>query len=155
MNQPVKVLLADDHPSTRAGVRFALQAAGMVVCAEVGDAPSAVAAAERERPDLCLLHIHMPGGKIENLWRGPATLVEFYSLIAQDARTLMRKALEQGNPTEVWKLKPMDAIHLASARRIEADEFHTYDSKLFKFESMTGLRICEPAAMQRQLPGVE
>lgn len=64
MNEPVKVLLADDHPSTRAGVRFALEAADMVVCAEVGDAPSAIAAAERERPDLCLLDIHMPGGGI-------------------------------------------------------------------------------------------
>lgn len=34
------------------------------MCAEVGDAESAVAAAVSERPDLCLLDVHMPGGGI-------------------------------------------------------------------------------------------
>jgi DNA-binding NarL/FixJ family response regulator len=36
----------------------------MVVCAETADAASAVAAALREKPDICLLDIHMPGGGI-------------------------------------------------------------------------------------------
>ena len=64
MTEPVRVLLADDHPPTRAGVRFSLEAAGMEVCAEVGDARSAIAKAECERPDVCLLDIHMPGGGV-------------------------------------------------------------------------------------------
>jgi DNA-binding NarL/FixJ family response regulator len=64
VTEPVRVLLADDHPPTRAGVRFSLETAGMEVCAEVGDAPSAIAKAERERPDVCLLDIHMPGGGV-------------------------------------------------------------------------------------------
>jgi DNA-binding NarL/FixJ family response regulator len=59
-----KVLVADDHAPTRAGVRIALAKGGFVVCAEVADASSAVAAAMRERPDICLLDIHMPGGGI-------------------------------------------------------------------------------------------
>ena len=58
------MLIADDHPPTRAGVRFALEAAGMHVCAEVGDARSAVEASVRERPNVCLLDVHMPGGGI-------------------------------------------------------------------------------------------
>jgi DNA-binding NarL/FixJ family response regulator len=61
---PFTVLIADDHPPTRAGIRSALEQDGFVVCAEVGDAPSAVEAAVRERPDLCLLDIHMPGSGI-------------------------------------------------------------------------------------------
>jgi DNA-binding NarL/FixJ family response regulator len=64
VTEPVRVLIADDHPPTRAGVRFALEGAGMEVCAEVGDAPSAVAEAERARPDICLLDVHMPGGGV-------------------------------------------------------------------------------------------
>ena len=58
------VILADDHAPTRAGVRGALERAGFSVLAEVPDAAGAVEAAERERPDVCLLDIHMPGNGI-------------------------------------------------------------------------------------------
>jgi DNA-binding NarL/FixJ family response regulator len=44
------------------GVRIALEQAGMQVCAEAATAPGAVEAALRERPDVCLLDVHMPGG---------------------------------------------------------------------------------------------
>jgi DNA-binding NarL/FixJ family response regulator len=60
----IRILLADDHPPTRAGVRYTLEHAGMEICAEVGDAQSAVEAAIREKPDLCLLDVHMPGSGI-------------------------------------------------------------------------------------------
>ena len=60
----MRVLVADDHPPTRAGVRMALEANGFEVCAEVGDAGSAIEAARRELPDVCLLDIHMPGDGI-------------------------------------------------------------------------------------------
>jgi DNA-binding NarL/FixJ family response regulator len=56
------VLIADDHAATRAGVRTALEAGGFVVCADVADGPTAVAATLRERPDVCLLDVQMPGG---------------------------------------------------------------------------------------------
>jgi DNA-binding NarL/FixJ family response regulator len=59
-----RVLVADDHPPTRAGVRAALEAAGFEVCCEAADAESAVAGVLRERPDVCLLDIHMPGNGI-------------------------------------------------------------------------------------------
>ena len=58
------VLVADDHPPTRAGVRLALERGGFSVCAEVGDAASAVEAAVRLQPSICLLDIHMPGSGI-------------------------------------------------------------------------------------------
>jgi len=57
-------VIADDHPMTRVGVRIALERGGFEVCAEADDAGSAVEAAERERPDICLLDIQMPGGGI-------------------------------------------------------------------------------------------
>ena len=57
-----RVLIADDHAPTRAGVRMALERDGIEVCAEVTNASDAVEAAMRERPDLCLLDVHMPGG---------------------------------------------------------------------------------------------
>lgn len=56
------VLIADDHAAARAGVRGALERGGFVVCAEAASGPAAVEAALRERPDACLLDVHMPGG---------------------------------------------------------------------------------------------
>ena len=55
------MLVADDHPVTRMGIRHALAGGGFVVCAEVGDAEAAVAAAVGENPDICLLDVRMPG----------------------------------------------------------------------------------------------
>ncbi len=56
------VVIADDHAAARAGVRAALERGGFVVSAEASSGPEAVEAALRERPDACLLDVHMPGG---------------------------------------------------------------------------------------------
>ena len=66
MTTAIRVLVADDHPPTRAGVRAALEQEGSFsVCAEAPDGDSAVEAARRERPDVCLLDINMPGDGIK------------------------------------------------------------------------------------------
>jgi DNA-binding NarL/FixJ family response regulator len=58
----IRVLIADDHAPTRADMREALERSDrFLVCAEAADGAAAVNAALRERPDLCLLDIRMPG----------------------------------------------------------------------------------------------
>jgi two-component system, NarL family, nitrate/nitrite response regulator NarL len=64
MSEDVRVLVADDHAPTRLAVRKALDGRGFAVCAEAGDARGAVEAARRERPEICLLDIGMPGDGI-------------------------------------------------------------------------------------------
>jgi predicted nucleic acid-binding protein len=60
------------------------------------------------------------GKKINALWESSKIhVVEFYPLLAHEARALMRQAVERS-----VKLKPMDAMHLATARRINATRFH-------------------------------
>jgi DNA-binding NarL/FixJ family response regulator len=59
------VVLADDHPTIRLGVRMALLAGGLRVLAEASDCDGALKAVLRERPDVCLLDIFMPGGGIQ------------------------------------------------------------------------------------------
>jgi two-component system nitrate/nitrite response regulator NarL len=59
-----RVLIADDHPPIRAAVRAVLEEYGFEVCAEAGDAQTAVDLAVRERPDACVLDIYIPGGGI-------------------------------------------------------------------------------------------
>ena len=64
MSRPLTVLIADDHAPTRAGVREALASDGFRVVAEVARADAAVESALRERPDVCVLDINMPGSGI-------------------------------------------------------------------------------------------
>src|SRR6266550_9070677 len=64
VGEGLRVLIADDHPMARVGVRLALERGGFEVCAEAEDADSAIDAAEREHPDICLLDIQMPGSGI-------------------------------------------------------------------------------------------
>jgi DNA-binding NarL/FixJ family response regulator len=61
----VSILLADDHAVSRGSVRADLEDCGYVICAEVGDADAAVAAALSAHPDIALLDVRMPGDGIE------------------------------------------------------------------------------------------
>ena len=59
--QPPSVVIVDDHELFRAGVRAELE--GLVeVKAEAGAVEDAVASILREKPDVTLLDVHMPGG---------------------------------------------------------------------------------------------
>jgi DNA-binding NarL/FixJ family response regulator len=60
----LRVVIADDHAPMRAGVRLALEGHGFHVVGEAADAHGAIDAALREKPDVCLLDIHMPGSGI-------------------------------------------------------------------------------------------
>ncbi|GGM30981.1 response regulator [Dactylosporangium sucinum] len=58
----VRVLVADDQEIVRTGLTMILNAQpGIEVVAEAGDGRRAVELARRERPDVCLLDIRMPG----------------------------------------------------------------------------------------------
>ena len=58
------VVIADQQAVTRAGVRRALEAAGIRVLAEASSASGAVAAVLAHRPDICLLDVCIPGNGI-------------------------------------------------------------------------------------------
>jgi DNA-binding NarL/FixJ family response regulator len=86
---PIRVLIADDHPPTRADIREALEEDGrFTVVAEANDAPGAVEAALRESPDLCILDVRMPGQGVAAAWeigaRLPDTKVVMLTVSADD-----------------------------------------------------------------------
>ena len=59
-----RVLIVDDHMLVREGLRRILQAQDdMDVVGEAADSAAAVAAAARERPDVVLLDVEIPGGE--------------------------------------------------------------------------------------------
>ncbi len=73
----LRVLVADDHAPTRDNIRHTLEHDGRFeVCAEVANAAGAIQAALREKPDICLLDVRMPGGGIAAVWEIGARLRE-------------------------------------------------------------------------------
>ncbi len=63
-NERIRVLVADDHAPTRAGVRASLDADGFLVVGEASNARQVIELASDLEPDVCLLDIHMPGSGI-------------------------------------------------------------------------------------------
>jgi len=58
----IRILIADDHPVVRAGLRGMLaERAGLEVVGEAADGAEAVALAARLRPDVILMDLRMPG----------------------------------------------------------------------------------------------
>jgi predicted nucleic acid-binding protein len=83
---------------------------------------------------------------IDALWLpgGPIKTVELYDLIQDKARALIRQGVSQG-----WgKLKPIDAIHLATAQQIGVAECQTYDTQLQKWDGAAGFPVVEPQTSQ-------
>jgi DNA-binding NarL/FixJ family response regulator len=112
----VTVLIADDHEPTRTDIRDAIDADGrFVVCAEASDAAGAVAAALRERPDLCLLDVRMPGSGLAAAWeigaQLPASRVVMLTVSSDDRDVAM--ALNSG--VAGYLLKSMDRQRLTHA----------------------------------------
>jgi DNA-binding NarL/FixJ family response regulator len=114
---PPRVLIADDHPPTRAGVRMALERDGIEVCAETASASQAIEEALRERPDLCLLDVHMPGGgpaaAATISTRLPGTVVVMLTVSSEDEDLF--ESLRRG--AVGYLLKDMSPTSLATAVR--------------------------------------
>ncbi len=87
--------------------------------------------------------------KITALWRAgsPLRVVEVDTLVATQARQLVREGIVNDRA-----IKPGDAVHLATAMRLNVDALHTYNLKDFKrWAQPTGLTICEPESTHPQM----
>jgi DNA-binding NarL/FixJ family response regulator len=91
-----RVLLADDHPAIARALKDTLEEAGFEICAEASTGPDAVAAALRERPDLCLLDVDMPGG-------GIAAAKQIAASVPQTAVVMLTVSSEPDNLVEALR----------------------------------------------------
>lgn len=61
MNTEIRILIADDHPLFRRGLRFTIESdPALRVVAEIGDGASAFAHLEALQPDIAVLDVDMP-----------------------------------------------------------------------------------------------
>jgi len=151
------VLIADDHAPTREDVRRALEGdERFSVCAVVADAVEAVQAALRERPDVCLLDIRMPGSGLAAEWEIASRLprVKIVMLTVSEEDTDIFAALRAG--AHGYLLKTMnlkrlpDALHgvcfgeAAMPRALVArvlEQFHVRGPRWRSLADQTGERL--------------
>jgi DNA-binding NarL/FixJ family response regulator len=111
---PVRLMLVDDHPLVRDGLRVRLEAVpGLSVVAEAGDAAQALEAARRAAPDLVLMDVGMKGVNGIEATRQlvrelPALKVLVLSMY--DNAEYVREAMEAGARGYVLKDRPADEI---------------------------------------------
>jgi DNA-binding NarL/FixJ family response regulator len=85
----IRVVLVDDHALVRSGVRSEL-ASDLEIVGEAGEVEEAVAVIRRERPDVVLLDVHLPGGGGEAVLlalRDELPATRFLALSVSDAPT--------------------------------------------------------------------
>jgi DNA-binding NarL/FixJ family response regulator len=119
----VRILIADDHPLTRDGIRSALASDdGLEVVAEATNGEEAVKLAEETQPDVILMDMRMPGlsgiqATREITRANPA--IRVLILTVEDAQSRVGDAIQAG--AAGYLLKDVDAPALARAVRLAAD----------------------------------
>ena len=103
---PARVLIVDDHPMVREGLRGMLEAAGVEVVGEAGTGEEALRAAARYAPDVVLLDVELPDldglavlRRLKAIERRMAVLV----VTMHDDPRLVRRAVESGASGYVLK----------------------------------------------------
>ncbi len=113
----ISILIADDHPIVRRGLRSILEAeSGLTVLGETGDGLETVRLVERLRPNVLLLDLMMPGlSGLEVLrlvhQRSPQTRVVVLSM--HNSNAFVAEALKNGATGYVLKGSGEDQIIFA------------------------------------------
>lgn len=142
MGESVSVLLADDHALVRDLLACTLVKAGMRVVASVDTADSAETCGRRERPDVAVLDIDMPGKSIFEVTRSiletsPDTRIIFLSAFVHDH--YIEQALAVGASGYLTKTEPPEVV-VASIRKVVGG------AASFSTEVLDRLVICESGA---------
>lgn len=116
-DDPIRVLLVDDHEVVRIGLRGVLEAdPGIVVVAEASSGEQALAAWEVHRPDVVVMDLQMPGmGGVEAIRRLTAQDPEVVALVLtmfEDDDSILA-ALEAGARGYVLKGAGRDELRTA------------------------------------------
>ncbi|HYY78143.1 MAG TPA: response regulator transcription factor [Actinomycetes bacterium] len=123
MGGMVRILVADDHPLTRDGIKAALAMdAELEVVAEAEDGQQAVSLAEEVRPDVVLMDVRMPVLGGIRATREITRLVpeaRVIMLTVEETQAKVGEAIQAG--AAGYLLKDIDANELARAVHLAAE----------------------------------
>jgi DNA-binding NarL/FixJ family response regulator len=111
----IRVVLADDHPIWRSGVRADL-GTGFEVVGEASSAPEAIAIVRATAPDLVVCDLHMPGGGGLAVVRACTPDVRIVMLTVSEAERDLLDAVAAGAVGYLVKSTPPDELRAALAR---------------------------------------
>lgn len=110
----IRVILIDDHPVVRSGIRNMLEeAADIVVEGEAGDGEEALRLVEELSPDVLLLDMEMPGLSgvdVAKKLQETGSSVKVLALSAYDDEHYIRGLLSNGAAGYLTKEEAMDTI---------------------------------------------
>ena len=116
-----RIVLVDDHELVRTGVRSALGDRVEVV-GEAADVASAIVVIARERPEVVLLDVHLPGGNAPAVIQGlPDTPARFLALSVSDAAEDVIEVIRAGARGYVTKAISAEEL-LAAIERVAAGD---------------------------------
>jgi DNA-binding NarL/FixJ family response regulator len=138
---PMRVLIVDDHPMVREGVRSMLEPAGVQIAGEAGTGEDALRMAAALEPDVVLLDLELPDldglavlRRLKAFERPIAVLV----VTMHDDPALVRRAVEGGAAGYV--LKGVGRGELLSALEAVRHGGSVFDPSLLR------ATLCEPKA---------
>jgi NarL family two-component system response regulator LiaR len=131
MSEPRTVVIVEDHALTRAGLRTALEADGFRIVAEADDGLAGFDAIVRERPNVAVIDIGLPGIDGIELTRrvrtaAPETRVAILTM--HDLEEEVLAALSAG--ADAYSLKTSRPELIVAAVRTAADGGAFFDPKI-------------------------
>ncbi len=153
--EQLSVVLADDHPIFRSGVRAVVEGAGHRVVAEAGSGDEAVRVVERlvrdgQRPDVVLMDLRMPGTDGVSATRtlcSSAAPVPVLVLTTYDTDSAILRAIEAG--ATGYLLKDTPAPQLLEAM-VSAAAGHTALAPVAAAALASSMRAPRPEALTRR-----
>ncbi len=158
MTPACRILIADDHPLFRQGLRQAIETdPGLRIIQEAGDGRAALQSIRELKPDICILDIQMPeldGLAVVREMHAQRLTAEVIFLTMYKEEDLLNAALDLDVKGYVLKESAVDEI-LQSIRRVSAG--HRYispalsDFLLARGANATALRAAKPG-LERLTP---
>jgi DNA-binding NarL/FixJ family response regulator len=112
--QPIRVLLVDDHPSLRAGLKSRLEhEQDMQVVGEAGNGEEALRLTAERTPHVLVLDMEMPGlsgVEVAKRLQAAAAPVRILALSAHDSEDYIVKVLDCGAAGYLTKQEPLETI---------------------------------------------
>ena len=127
MADEISVLIVDDHEVVREGLRLSLLRSPQIrVVGEAPDGETAIALAERRRPNIVIMDLRMPGmdgieATEEILRRVPEVNVIVFT--AYSERALLARSLESGAKGYILKEAPHETLLRAIEKVAGGDSF--------------------------------